>query len=165
MQLHDQALLKSQALINGQWVDANHQTTRSVTNPANGECLAMVPNMGAEETRRAIDAADAALPEWRALTAKARAEILYRWYELMLEHTEDLAAIMTAEQGKPLKESAGEIQYAASFLQWFAEEAKRVNGATIPAEQADKRISVIKQPIGVTAAITPWNFPAVHDHP
>lgn len=160
MQLHDQALLKSQALINGQWVDANHQTTRSVTNPANGECLATVPNMGAEETRRAIDAADAALPEWRALTAKARAEILFRWYELMLEHTEDLAAIMTAEQGKPLKESAGEIQYAASFLQWFAEEAKRVNGATIPAEQADKRISVIKQPIGVTAAITPWNFPA-----
>ncbi|PCE67370.1 NAD-dependent succinate-semialdehyde dehydrogenase [Salinivibrio sp. YCSC6] len=160
MQLQDMTLLKTQALINGQWKDAHNQKTRPVTNPANGACLANIPNMGAEETRQAIDAADAALPEWRALTAKARADVLYRWYELMLEHKGDLAAIMTAEQGKPLKEAAGEIQYAASFLQWFAEEAKRVYGATIPAEQADKRISVIKQPIGVTAAITPWNFPA-----
>ncbi|ODP96579.1 NAD-dependent succinate-semialdehyde dehydrogenase [Salinivibrio sp. SS2] len=160
MQLQDMTLLKTQALINGQWKDARNQKTRPVTNPANGACLANIPNMGAEETRQAIDAADAALPEWRALTAKARAEVLYRWYELMLEHKDDLAAIMTAEQGKPLKEAAGEIQYAASFLQWFAEEAKRVYGATIPAEQAEKRISVIKQPIGVTAAITPWNFPA-----
>ncbi|WBA07683.1 NAD-dependent succinate-semialdehyde dehydrogenase [Salinivibrio kushneri] len=160
MHLQDPELLKTQALINGKWVDADSQQTRAVTNPATGEHLATVPNMGAEETSRAIDAADAALPEWRDLTAKARADVLYRWYELMLEHKDDLAAIMTAEQGKPLKEAAGEIQYAASFLQWFSEEAKRVYGATIPAEQTDKRISVIKQPIGVTAAITPWNFPA-----
>ncbi len=132
----------------------------TITNPATGEILGHVPELGADETRRAIEAAHAALPGWRALTAQARAVILRRWFNLLLEHQEDLATLMTLEQGKPLAEARGEIGYAASFLEWFAEEGKRVYGDTIPAQQSDKRILVLKEPIGVCAAITPWNFPA-----
>jgi succinate semialdehyde dehydrogenase (EC 1.2.1.16) len=131
-----------------------------VTNPATGEVIGTVPKMGTAETRRAIEAADKALPAWRALTAKERSAKLRRWFELMIENQDDLARLMTTEQGKPLAEAKGEIAYAASFIEWFAEEAKRVYGDTIPGHQPDKRLIVIKQPIGVTAAITPWNFPA-----
>src|SRR5262249_39109833 len=131
-----------------------------VENPANGEKLGTVPRMGAAETRRAIEAADRALPAWRAKTAKERAHILRKWYDLMMANQEDLAQLMTAEQGKPLTESRGEIAYAAAFIEWFGEEGKRVYGDTIPSHGADKRIVVLKQPIGVCAAITPWNFPA-----
>ncbi|MGV8842789.1 MAG: NADP-dependent succinate-semialdehyde dehydrogenase [Pseudomonas sp.] len=160
MHLKDAQLFRQQAYINGAWLDADSGQTLAVTNPANGEVIGTVPKMGAAETRRAIDAADQALPAWRALTAKERANTLRRWYELLIEHKDDLAQLMTLEQGKPLAEAKGEIVYAASFIEWFAEEAKRVYGDTIPGHQADKRILVIKQPIGVTAAITPWNFPA-----
>lgn len=131
-----------------------------MTNPATGEVIGTVPKMGTAETRRAIEAADKALPAWRALTAKERSAKLRRWFELMIENQDDLARLMTTEQGKPLAEAKGEIAYAASFIEWFAEEAKRVYGDTIPGHQPDKRLIVIKQPIGVTAAITPWNFPA-----
>ncbi|MEN0617375.1 NADP-dependent succinate-semialdehyde dehydrogenase [Klebsiella indica] len=160
MQLNDSTLFRQQALINGRWRDASNGETLAVTNPANGQLLGNVPKMGAEETREAIDAASRALPAWRALTAKARATLLRRWFDLMMEHQDDLARLMTLEQGKPLAEAKGEISYAASFLEWFAEEGKRVYGDTIPGHQADKRLLVIKQPIGVTAAITPWNFPS-----
>ncbi len=158
--LKDPALLRTHCLIDGHWCDADDKTSFAVTDPANGETLATVPNMGAGETRRAIDAAARALPAWRARTAGERAKLLRRWFELMLEHQEDLAQLMTAEQGKPLAEARGEIAYAASFVEWFAEEGKRVYGDTIPAHHADKRILVTKEPIGVCAAITPWNFPA-----
>ena len=134
--------------------------TRDVINPATGEKLGTVPNMGAAETRRAIEAAAAALPAWAKKTAQERAVILRRWHDLMLANQEDLARIMTAEQGKPLAEARGEIAYAAAFIEWFAEEGKRLYGDIIPAHQADKRILVLRQPIGVVAAITPWNFPA-----
>ena len=160
MQLKDAQLFRQQAFVNGAWADADSGQTIKVTNPATGEVVGSVPKMGAAETRRAIEAADKALPAWRALTAKERSAKLRRWYELMLENQEDLARLMTIEQGKPLAEAKGEIAYAASFIEWFAEEAKRVYGDTIPGHQADKRLIVIKQPIGVTAAITPWNFPA-----
>ncbi|WP_070885787.1 NADP-dependent succinate-semialdehyde dehydrogenase [Pseudomonas argentinensis] len=160
MQLKDAQLFRQQAFINGAWADADSGQTIKVTNPATGEVIGSVPKMGAAETRRAIEAADKALPAWRALTAKERSAKLRRWYELMLENQDDLARLMTIEQGKPLAEAKGEIAYAASFIEWFAEEAKRVYGDTIPGHQADKRLIVIKQPIGVTAAITPWNFPA-----
>ncbi|PZW66867.1 glutarate-semialdehyde dehydrogenase /succinate semialdehyde dehydrogenase [Pseudomonas sp. URMO17WK12:I1] len=160
MQLKDAQLFRQQAFVNGAWADADSGQTIKVTNPATGEVIGSVPKMGAAETRRAIEAADKALPAWRALTAKERSAKLRRWYELMLENQEDLARLMTIEQGKPLAEAKGEIAYAASFIEWFAEEAKRVYGDTIPGHQADKRLIVIKQPIGVTAAITPWNFPA-----
>ncbi|MFS6804028.1 aldehyde dehydrogenase family protein, partial [Edwardsiella tarda] len=160
MQLNDSGLFRQQALIDGVWCDADSGDVINVVNPANGERLGSVPKMGREETRRAIDAAAHALPAWRGHTAKARAQILRRWFDLILAHQEDLARLMTLEQGKPLDESRGEIAYAASFIEWFAEEAKRVYGDTIPAPQADKRLLVLKQPIGVTAAITPWNFPA-----
>lgn len=140
--------------------DANNGEVIDVTNPANGDKLGSVPKMGADETRAAIDAANRALPVWRALTAKERANILRNWFNLMMEHQDDLARLMTLEQGKPLAEAKGEISYAASFIEWFAEEGKRIYGDTIPGHQADKRLIVIKQPIGVTAAITPWNFPA-----
>jgi succinate-semialdehyde dehydrogenase/glutarate-semialdehyde dehydrogenase len=159
MQLHDATLFRQQAYIDGSWTDADSGQTIKVNNPANGEIIGTVPRMGAAETRRAIEAADKALPAWRALTAKERAGKLRRWYELMIEHQDDLARLMTLEQGKPLAEAKGEISYAASFIEWFGEEAKRVYGETIPGHQPDKRIIVIKQPIGVTAAITPWNFP------
>ncbi|EMT5712138.1 NADP-dependent succinate-semialdehyde dehydrogenase [Klebsiella oxytoca] len=160
MQLNDPTLFRQQAFIDGRWRDASSGETLGVTNPANGQQLGRVPKMGAEETREAIDAAARALPAWRALTARERATILRRWFDLMMEHQDDLARLMTLEQGKPLAEAKGEIGYAASFIEWFAEEGKRIYGDTIPGHQADKRLLVIKQPIGVTAAITPWNFPS-----
>ncbi|OFS11566.1 NADP-dependent succinate-semialdehyde dehydrogenase [Hafnia sp. HMSC23F03] len=160
MQLNDHKLFRQQAFIQGEWRDANNQQTIDVTNPANGQLLGTVPKMGAGETRGAIEAANQALPAWRALTAKERAVILRRWFDLMMANQDDLAKLMTLEQGKPLAEAKGEIAYAASFIEWFAEEGKRIYGDTIPGHQADKRLIVIKQPIGVTAAITPWNFPA-----
>ncbi|HBU8665715.1 TPA: NADP-dependent succinate-semialdehyde dehydrogenase [Klebsiella oxytoca] len=160
MQLNDPTLFRQQAFIDGRWRDASSGETLGVTNPANGQQLGSVPKMGAEETREAIDAAARVLPAWRALTARERATILRRWFDLMMEHQDDLARLMTLEQGKPLAEAKGEIGYAASFIEWFAEEGKRIYGDTIPGHQADKRLLVIKQPIGVTAAITPWNFPS-----
>ena len=160
LSLKDPKLLRNQCYIDGQWVDADGGKTLAVTNPATGEVLGSVPNVGAAETRRAIEAANAAWPAWRARTAKERSAILRKWSDLMLANQEDLAIVMTAEQGKPLTESRGEIAYAASFIEWFAEEARRVYGDTIPGHQPDKRIVVLKQPVGVCAAITPWNFPA-----
>jgi succinate-semialdehyde dehydrogenase/glutarate-semialdehyde dehydrogenase len=160
LELKDPKLLRNQCYVDGQWVDAEGGKTLAVRNPATGDLLGTVPSLGAAETRRAIEAANAAWPAWRGKTAKERSTILRKWAELMMANQEDLAVIMTAEQGKPLVESRGEIAYAASFLEWFAEEARRVYGDTIPGHQADKRIVVIKQPVGVCAAITPWNFPA-----
>ncbi len=160
MQLKDPQLFRQQAYIDGAWVDADNGQTLKVNNPATSEIIGSVPKMGASETRRAIEAADKALPAWRALTAKERANKLRKWFDLMLANQEDLARLMTLEQGKPLNESRGEIAYAASFLEWFGEEAKRVYGDMIPGHQVDKRLMVLKQPIGVTAAITPWNFPS-----
>src|SRR5579871_2436728 len=157
--LKDMRLFRQQCYINGKWLDADSGKTVEVTNPATGEVIATVPQMGAAETRRAIEAANAAWPAWARKTAKERANILRKWFNLMMENQEDLAVLMTAEQGKPLAEAKGEIAYGASFVEWFAEEAKRVYGDTIPGHQADKRIVVIKQPIGVVASITPWNFP------
>lgn len=158
--LKDPSLWRQQAYVDGVWVDSDDGATLSVRNPATGDALGVVPRMGAVETRRAIDAADRALPAWRARTGKERAALMRRWFELIMQHQDDLAALMTAEQGKPLTESRGEIAYAASFIEWFAEESKRVYGDTIPGHAPDKRIVVLKQPIGVCAAITPWNFPA-----
>ncbi|MBD9677572.1 NADP-dependent succinate-semialdehyde dehydrogenase [Pseudomonas sp. PDM18] len=160
MQLNDAKLFRQQAYIDGSWVDADNGKTINVNNPATNEIIGTVPKMGADETRRAIEAADKALPAWRALTAKERANKLRKWFDLMIANQDDLARLMTIEQGKPLAEAKGEIAYAASFLEWFGEEAKRIYGDTIPGHQPDKRIIVIKQPIGVTAAITPWNFPS-----
>ncbi|MBE7423417.1 MAG: NADP-dependent succinate-semialdehyde dehydrogenase [Zoogloeaceae bacterium] len=160
MKLNELALFRTQALIGGAWCDADSGAAFDVNNPASGERLARVPDMGATETRRAIAVAEAALPAWRNRTAKERAAVLRKWFELMLAHADDLALLLTSEQGKPLAEAKGEIVYAASFVEWFAEEAKRVYGDTIPATQADKRLIVVKQPVGVCAAITPWNFPA-----
>src|SRR6202790_5605197 len=160
MQRQDQKLFRQQCYVDGKWADALNRGTIPVTNPATGETLGTVPRMGAEETRQAIEAADKALPAWRAKTAKERAHILRRWYDLMMANQDDLAALMTAEQGKPLAESKGEIAYAAAFIEWFGEEGKRLYGDTIPSHGADKRIVVLKEPIGVCAAITPWNFPA-----
>jgi len=160
LKLKDPALLKQQCYIDGSWRDADQKESIDVTNPATGELLGTIPKMGAAETRRAIEAANAALHSWRAKTAKERSVILRRWFELMMANQEDLAVIMTAEQGKPLAESKGEIAYAAAFIEWFSEEAKRIYGDTIPGHTSDKRIVVIKEPIGVCAAITPWNFPS-----
>tara|TARA_R110002012_G_scaffold91312_2_gene222457 strand:+ start:2903 stop:4360 length:1458 start_codon:yes stop_codon:yes gene_type:complete len=148
------------AYIDGSWVAADSGEQITVVNPTTGEPIGDVPRLGKAETERAIDAADAALPAWRALTAQERADLLLKWHDLMLEHQQDLAMIMTYEQGKPLKEAAGEIAYAASFIRWFAEEGRRVYGETIPAAKANQRILVTKQPVGVVGAITPWNFPA-----
>lgn len=159
LKLTSGALLKQQGYINGEWCDAVTNTTFSVVNPSNLAPIADVPNMGTTETLAAIDAADKALPAWSGLTAKARAVILRKWYELILAHQEDLAQLMTTEQGKPMAEARGEVVYGASFVEWFAEEAKRVYGDVIPAHGTDKRIITLKQPIGVVAAITPWNFP------
>ena len=155
--LKDPKLFRTQCYVDGQWVGASQ--TISVRNPANGSVLATVPKLGAEEARHAIDAAERAWPAWRAKTAKDRAAILRKWYDLMMANQEDLAQILTAEQGKPLTEARGEIAYGASFIEWFAEEGKRAYGDVIPQHQADKRVLVIKQPIGVCALITPWNFP------
>jgi succinate-semialdehyde dehydrogenase/glutarate-semialdehyde dehydrogenase len=160
MHLKDPTLLRTQAFVNGEWVNAASGATHPVLNPATRDRLGTVPDMGAAETRRAIEAAAAALPGWARLTAKERGAILRRWYDLMMANQDDLALIMTAEQGKPLSESKGEIAYAASFVDWFAEEGKRLYGDVIPTHQADKRLLVLRQPIGVVAAITPWNFPA-----
>jgi succinate-semialdehyde dehydrogenase / glutarate-semialdehyde dehydrogenase len=155
--LNDPKLFREQCYIDGEWVGA--QKTFAVDNPATGAVLGSVPDLGVAETRRAIEAAERALPAWRAKTAKERAAILRKWFDLMMGSQDDLAQILTAEQGKPLAEARGEIAYGASFIEWFAEEAKRAYGDVIPTHQADKRILVIKQPIGVSAMITPWNFP------
>jgi succinate-semialdehyde dehydrogenase/glutarate-semialdehyde dehydrogenase len=160
MQLRDTNLFRQQCLVAGSWIDADNGATSTIANPATGEVLGGVPELGAAETRRAIEAAHAAMTGWRALTAQTRAIILRRWYNLLLQHQEDLAVLMTLEQGKPLAEARGEIAYTASFIEWFAEEGKRIYGDTIPAHQPDKRILVLKEPVGVCAAITPWNFPA-----
>ncbi|HYQ91554.1 MAG TPA: aldehyde dehydrogenase family protein, partial [Candidatus Competibacteraceae bacterium] len=160
MQLQDPRLFRQQCYIDGAWVGGDTQELIPVNNPATGEILGKVPSLGAAETRRAIEAAQAALPGWRTKTARERSAILRKWYNLMLENQEDLAVLMTLEQGKPLAESRGEILYAGAFIEWFAEEAKRVYGDTIPPYLPDRRIVVIKQPVGVCAAITPWNFPA-----
>jgi succinate-semialdehyde dehydrogenase / glutarate-semialdehyde dehydrogenase len=159
MQLKDPTLLRQQAFIDGAWTDADSGETHAVTNPATGAHLGTIPNMGANETRRAIAAANAAWPAWRKTTAKARAAILRKWSDLMLENAQDLALLMTTEQGKPLAEAKGEVAYAASFFEWFAEEAKRIAGDTLASPWPDKRLIVTKEPIGVCAAITPWNFP------
>ena len=160
MKLKDPLLLREQCFIDGRWVSADNGGTLAVHNPATSETLGHVPHMGAAETRRAIAAAAAALPAWAARTAKDRANVLRRWFDLVLQNQDDLALLMTAEQGKPLAESKGEIAYAASFIEWFAEEGKRLYGDVIPGHQADKRILVLRQPVGVVAAITPWNFPS-----
>jgi succinate-semialdehyde dehydrogenase/glutarate-semialdehyde dehydrogenase len=159
MQIKDKDLFRTQAYIDGQWCDAESGETLSVLNPANGEVIAAVAKCGTAETRRAIEAAERAQVAWRQMTAKERGAIMRKWLELTLESQEDLAQIMTAEQGKPLAESRGEVVYGASYIEWFAEEAKRVYGDTIPQPSNDKRIVVIKQPVGVVACITPWNFP------
>jgi succinate-semialdehyde dehydrogenase/glutarate-semialdehyde dehydrogenase len=158
--LADAALFRTRAYIDGSWVDADSGETFEVRNPATGALLAEVPRCGAAETRRAIEAAEAAQPAWRAKTAKERAHVLRRWYDLMHENMDDLALLLTSEQGKPLAEAKGEIAYAASFLEWFGEEAKRAYGDVIPPPAAGMRIVVTKEPVGVTAGITPWNFPS-----
>lgn len=159
MQLKDSSLFKNAGYIDGAWVGADDGDTFDVTNPATGEVIATLPNMGAEETRRAISAAENAFAEWRGKVAAERSRVLKKWYQLIMDAQEDLAQILTAEMGKPLAEARGEIAYGASFIEWFAEEGKRLYGDVIPQHQADKRIIVLKQPIGVVAAITPWNFP------
>lgn len=158
--IKDAGLFKQQAFVGGRWEAGDEGRVKEVTNPATGELLGTVPNMGVAETKRAIEAAHKALPDWRARTAKERAQILRKWFDLMIANQEDLAVLMTLEEGKPLSESRGEIAYAAAFLEWFGEEAKRAYGDVIPGHGADKRIVVLKQPIGVCAAITPWNFPS-----
>ena len=159
MNLKNTDLLRSTNLIGGKWMTADDQSTLTVVNPGTGAVLGQVPRCGAAETRRAIEAADAAWPAWRALTARRRAQLLQNWFKLILDNTDDLAQLVTAEGGKPLAEARGEVIYGASFVEWFAEEAKRTYGESIPSPIADKRLLVIKQPIGVCAAITPWNFP------
>jgi succinate-semialdehyde dehydrogenase/glutarate-semialdehyde dehydrogenase len=159
LELKDPALLREQSYIDGQWLSAKDESTFPVTNPADGSLVARVPELDMDGARAAIEAAHAAWPAWRSKTAKERSAILRRWFDLMLANKDDLAAIMTAEQGKPLAESAGEVMYGASFIEWFAEEAKRVYGDVIPTHLPDRRIITIKQGVGVVAAVTPWNFP------
>ena len=159
MSLNNPELLRHQAFINGEWLAADNEATITVNNPSTGATIGQVPRMGKAETRRAIEAAEHALPAWRELSAKARANALRRWYDLIIENQHDLAHIMTLEQGKPLPEALGEIVFAASYIEWYAEEGKRVYGDIIPGA-TDKRLLVIKQPVGVCAAITPWNFPS-----
>ncbi len=160
LSLNNASLFRERCYIDGEWVEAQDGAVIEVNNPADGKILGTVPALGVDETRRAITAADAAWPGWRAMTGKERAVVMRKWFELMMQHQEDLAILMTSEQGKPLTESRGEIAYAASFIEWFAEEAKRVYGDIIPHPLRGKRIVVLKQPIGVVASITPWNFPA-----
>ena len=160
IQLKDQSLFRQQCYIDGSWCDADSKVTINVVDPANGGVIGTIPKMGTAETRRAIEAADAALAAWRSKLAKERSVILRNWFELMLANQDDLALLMTTEQGKPLAEAKGEIAYAASFIEWFAEEGKRIYGDVIPQHQPDKRLIVIKQAIGVCGLITPWNFPA-----
>ncbi len=157
--LNDASLICTRAFIAGEWIDADDGATFAVTNPARGDTICEIADVDVAETRRAIKAAHLAQKDWAARTGKERAAILRRWYDLMVENADDLAAILTAEMGKPLAEARGEILYGASFVEWFAEEAKRIYGETIPGHQPDKRITVIKQPVGVVASITPWNFP------
>jgi succinate-semialdehyde dehydrogenase / glutarate-semialdehyde dehydrogenase len=159
MKLRDPDLLRSRAFIGGKWVDAASGATQPVVNPATRETIGTVPDMGVADTRRAIEAAHQAFPAWAALTAKERAAILRRWFDLLMANQDDLATLMTAEQGKPLAEAKGEISYGASFIEWFAEEGKRLYGDLIPTHQSDRRLLVLRQPVGVVAAITPWNFP------
>jgi len=159
MKLRDPDLLRTRAFIGGKWLDAANDATHPVVNPATREPIGTVPDMGVAETRLAIEAAFEAFAPWAALTAKERAAILRRWYELLMANQEDLATLMTAEQGKPLAEAKGEISYGAAFIEWFAEEGKRLYGDVIPPHQKDKRLLVLRQPVGVVAAITPWNFP------
>ena len=158
--LQDQDLFRHQAYIGGRWCDSDTGATFEVNNPATGQILGTVPLMGADETRRAIETAKNAFVDWGRRPAKERSALLRRWYELIMANLEDLRALMTAEQGKPVTEAKGEVAYAASFIEWFAEEAKRVYGDTIPSPWNDRRLVVIKQPVGVCCAITPWNFPA-----
>ncbi|MGF1606257.1 MAG: NAD-dependent succinate-semialdehyde dehydrogenase [Rhodothalassiaceae bacterium] len=160
MPLDHSTLLRRQAYIDGQWCDAESGAVNEVRNPANGDVIATVPDMGAAETNRAIEAAARAMPDWVAKTAQSRADVLTRWADLMMQHHDDLARLMTLEQGKPVTEARGEIAYAANFLYWFAEEGRRAYGRTIPSHRTDTRILTLKQPVGVTAAITPWNFPS-----
>ncbi len=160
LKLNDPDLFKTKAYINGEWIAADSGKSFEVTNPATGEVIGTAPEMGAAETERAIAAANAAWPAWRKKTAKERATNLQEWRRLMMEHQEDLARLMTLEQGKPLTEAKGEVGYSASFVEWFAEEGKRAYGETVPTHAADRRILVTKEPVGVTAAITPWNFPS-----
>jgi len=157
--LQDPSLFRQQCYVDGAWISADDRSTLEVRNPATGVLVGTIPKMGAVETKRAIEAANSAWPAWRTKTAKERSNILRKWFELMMANQEDLARLMTIEQGKPIAESRGEIAYGASFIEWFAEEGKRIYGDTIPSHASDKRIVVIKQPIGVCAAITPWNFP------
>src|SRR5437016_2474954 len=157
--LQDSRLFRQACYVDGAWIDGSAHGVIEVDNPATGEIVGTVPRLGHAETRRAIDAAARAFPGWRKKTAKERAAVMRRWFDLMMANQEDLARLMTTEQGKPVAESRGEVAYAASFLEWFGEEAKRVYGDTIPGHQPDKRIVVIKDPIGVVACITPWNFP------
>ena len=158
--LQDPSLLKQANLINGHWVAARNGATLPVHNPATGELIAHIPDVGADQTREAIESAQAAYLLWKERTAEDRARILRRWFELMLQHQDDLALLMTSEQGKPLAEARGEIAYAASYIEWYAEEARRVYGEIIPSPWPDKRLLVTREPVGVCAAITPWNFPA-----
>lgn len=160
LKLDDPLLLRNQCFINGQWINADSGESIDVSDPASGALVGRVPRMGEAETERAIQAAERALPAWRARTAADRAAILHRWYELLMQNQEDLARLMTLEQGKPISESRGEIAYAASFIQWFAEEGKRAYGEVIPSPFPDRRLIVLKQAVGVCAAITPWNFPS-----
>jgi succinate-semialdehyde dehydrogenase/glutarate-semialdehyde dehydrogenase len=160
LKLNNSSLLRNQSYVNGQWVNADDGATVEVVNPANGELVATIASLGADETRRAINAAEAAMPAWMTRSAKERANILRNWFNLIMDNQHDLATILTAEQGKPLGEAVGEIAYAASYIEWFAEEAKRIYGDVIPHPSNDRRLVVIKQPVGVVASITPWNFPA-----
>lgn len=160
LNLKDPSLLKTQCLINGQWVGATSGGNIDVRNPATGALICTIPDIGEAQTQQAIDGADAAILEWKARTAEDRAKVLRRWYELMLQHQNDLALIMTSEQGKPLAEAMGEITYASSYIEWFAEEARRIYGEVIPSPWKDKHIVVTREPVGVCAAITPWNFPS-----
>ncbi|MBT5308047.1 MAG: aldehyde dehydrogenase family protein, partial [Rhodospirillaceae bacterium] len=160
MKLQDSSLFRQHCYIDGKWVDADDGATFDVLNPADGSKLGTVPEMGTGETARAISAADAAMSGWAARTAKERAHVLRRWYDLIIENQQDLAVLMVAEMGKPMAEALGEIAYSASFVEWFGEEGKRIYGDTVPTSSGDRRFVVIKQPIGVVAAITPWNFPS-----
>src|SRR5882762_11957296 len=157
--LRDSRLFREASYVDGAWLAPTAQGAIAVDNPATGDIIGTVPKLGRAETRAAIDAAARALPAWRKKTAKERASVIRRWFDLMMANQDDLAQLMTAEQGKPLSEARGEIAYGASFIEWFAEEGKRAYGDTIPSPWTDKRILVIKQPIGVAALITPWNFP------
>src|SRR6056300_844766 len=157
--LNDPSLLKTQAFVAGDWIDADDGATLAVTNPATGELITNIAKVGAAETRRAIESAELAMKQWRLVPAKQKAQTLRRWFDLVIQNQEDLARIMTVEQGKTLAEARGEVAYGASYIEWFAEQAKRIDGDVIPSPGQDRRIVCIKQPVGVVAAITPWNFP------